>query len=230
MQSAVTNAAAEINTRLRPLDVTDTLGLMLTTGSGSAIAYDANQTLNPNDTLPLGVGYAPWQDDWLTWSVGIAYERGWSSEMTATGVWAWKAKVVTGRFPADTSTGYNWAYNTYAMGIRDSRSSALYSSWSEIFTKNFEASVGYPGRIALGGLRHQDVSPETTMQVALVSPTSVFPAISVAVDTGITGADDAWALLDGSATTYHIADGGADLGVDAWYTAPEFAVIPRSAA
>src|SRR5690606_41727996 len=56
--------------------------------------------------FPYGdrTGLAPWMNDFLTWAVGDAYERGWQSELDAGNYGQWRAQGRGGRFRTSTAS------------------------------------------------------------------------------------------------------------------------------
>lgn len=212
MVNAVTNALQEMNDRGRPLDPADSTGLWLTgPGFGVAIIYDSGDTPNPSDTGAGGddgVGVALWQNDWLTWTIGAAYEQGWRSELATSGLWNWKAQSIVSRLATNTE-GFCWAYSAgYAIGVQDAPSGPLYSSWSEIFDRNYPgvSSCAASGASLSGGDR---AASDYAAQMA--------PALGVAVDTGVSGAASAWSVYDARSIT----------DWNGFSNAPEWAIQPR---
>ncbi|WP_405242475.1 hypothetical protein [Lentisalinibacter salinarum] len=191
MEAAVSNALTEMNSSGRPLDESGDLGIWLTgPGFGVAVIYSSDETPNPNDVgdgANDGVGYAPWQDDWLTWSIGSAYERGWKQELSNSGLWEWKAQAVVGRF-GNAATQYCWdrAAN-YALGIQDTAQGPFYASWSQIFSKNYPTVTD----CAPSGASMSRSDSSATGYGAQIGP-----ALAIAASTGIQSAVDAWALYD----------------------------------
>ena len=92
----------------------------------SFIGYTTNNGTN--------TGYAPWQDDFFTWSIGYLSELGFTDAQTFLN---WKSKFVIGRM---TDPGYCWTLATiYGMAVRDTETSPIYSTFSEAYF----ASAGY---------------------------------------------------------------------------------------
>jgi len=214
MEGAVTNALNEMNSRARSLDATDGTGLWLTgPGYGVAIVYGADQTPNPNDVgtgATDGVGVAIWQDDWLTWSVGVAYERGWKAELDQSGLWAWQAQSVVSRF-GTSADSFCWDYAApYAIGVQDDSGGPLYGSWQDLFAKNWP---GVSGCAPVGGRMAGSSDSSATRYGAQIAP-----ALAIAASTGITGAREAWEIYD-QRDTSHWSSTYAD--------APEWALKPR---
>jgi len=157
------------------------LGILATgPGVGRAINRSADMTPNLNDTGDM-VGFTPWEDDYLTWAIGSAYERGYRSELISTGVWDWKAKAIVARLGDGSS--YCWAYGTmYALGIRFTQDGNNYTTWKQLFDKNFPNTSCPP-------VGSTDVGTDRT---ASDYGAQMAPAIAVAADTGVEGAAEAY--------------------------------------
>ena len=77
--------------------------------------------------------YAPWQDDFLTWSFGYLSELGFAK---ATPILQWKAKFPVGRM---TAPGFCWIQaSSYFMLSRESATSPRYKTFAELFAGNFK--------------------------------------------------------------------------------------------
>ena len=216
LDAAVTNAISEMASRGQSLDPAGNTGLWLTgPGYGVAIIYGASQTANPNDVgsgATDGVGVAMWMDDWLTWSIGSAYERGWKTELDANGLWTWKAQAAVTRFGTDT-TGFCWEYaSNYALGVKDTSTGPVFSSWNQIFDKNWPAvgSCGGAGGPFLGSDRN-----------AADYGAQIGPALAIAASTGVPNAQNAWFIYDQRSTP----DWGPNRS--SYNKNPEWAVKPR---
>jgi len=191
MEGAVGNALQEMNDRGRPLDPEGATGLWLSgPGTGVAIIYSSDSTPNPDDSgsgASDGVGVATWQQDWLTWAIGSAYERGWNTELDSSGLWVWKAQSVVSRFGTDTN-GFCWEYAPhFAIGVQDTSSGPLYSTWGQIFSKNWPG-VSNCGPVG-GPFARSDGNPTTY-------GAQIGAALAVAASTGISDAQNAWSVYD----------------------------------
>ena len=91
-----------------------------------------------------GTGLAPWQDDFFTWSTGHLVELGFSD---AVPLRAWKAKFPVGRM---TAPGYCWIDGaTYALAVRPSGTSPLYTSFAEAYQATMRGTDGTGAAIPL---------------------------------------------------------------------------------
>ena len=83
-----------------------------------------------------GNGVAPWQDDFFTGMVGRTAELGFTR---AEKLLAWKSKFIVDRFVGD---GFCWIYAPlYAMKVRDSQTSPLYTTIAEVYQANTSPEV-----------------------------------------------------------------------------------------
>ncbi|WP_313029299.1 hypothetical protein [Massilia alkalitolerans] len=82
-----------------------------------------------------GLGIAPWQDDFFTTTVGRMVELGFSK---AQPLLVWKAKFVVDRI---VGAGFCWIEaSQYAMKVRDSMTTPLYSTIAEVYKANHTAA------------------------------------------------------------------------------------------
>ncbi|MEO1576472.1 MAG: hypothetical protein AAFU65_16110, partial [Pseudomonadota bacterium] len=206
LDDAVTFAIDSFQADARPLDTSGTLGLWLTSGGANAIIYDNDTTPNPSDTGD-DTGFSPWQDDFLTWSIGFSYQVGFASELTANGVWDWKAQAVVERLGDGTDYCWNQAAS-FAMGVRNSTAGALFTSWASIFDNNFPGAGGCPANGS---------DDAGTDRSATDYGANVGPAIAVATATGITNAAAAWTRYNTRSTNW---------GANTYEVFPEWAIQP----
>jgi hypothetical protein len=135
-----------------------------------------------------GTGTAPWMDDFVTWAVGSAYQRGWKAELDASGFWAFKARGVVGRFGTTGTQDYCWSQAArYSLVVRDPVSPPFYRSWAEIYRANFPTATSCP-------------APGTVTMSSDDAPTAygsqLSGGLSIAASTGIPGAAIAWSIYD----------------------------------
>lgn len=195
MTSAVTNALSECATRGMPTDTSGNTGLWL---SSNGKSHDGNPNI------------AQWQDDWITWAISSAYERGWASELDASGLWTWKAQGVVGRF-GTSLPGFCWNRAAmYSMKVSDTVNGVPYESWADIFNANF------PNDVSCEASGQPMTSGDGT---AVTYGAQIAPALAAAADNGIDGATAAWSLYDArDISGFSITYGSA----------PEWAIETRS--
>ena len=207
LDDAVVYAIDSFAVDARALDPTQSTGLWLTPSLAQAIIYHSDQTPNPNDSGD-STGVALWQDDYVTWAIGSAYERGYRGELDTTGVWAWKAQSVIERL--GDGSRYCWANSAaYAMGVTDSAGAATYPDWATIYAKNYPSAGPCP---ALGS------TDAGTDRTATDYGAQLGGAIATAASTGLTDALDAWQRYDQRDINW---------GSDSFSNAPEWAIRPR---
>ena len=210
LMDAVRFALSSLNSDARGIQGAENTGLILTgPGSAAALDYDSGVTANPNDSGGWATGIATWQDDYLTWAVGSAYERGFRLDMESSGVWDWKSQAIVGRL--GTSGGFCWASAaTYATGLRDTPSSSNYADWATIYSKNFPSAGACPSTGSSGFTGGDTFPSHRGGQMA--------PAISVAASTGVPGAAAAWERFEQRQYNW---------GSETWADGPEWAIKKR---
>jgi hypothetical protein len=181
-------------------------------------------------------GYAPWQDDFLTWSFGYLSELGFTK---ATPILQWKAKYPVGRM---TAPGFCWIQaSSYYMNFSDNATSPRYKTFAELYAGNFRndniRDDGSNGISHPAGLNYLDqpcgsqaqadwFSAATRMtwpkgrmigyaDSAMGYPANMQPALAVSVASGIPNADAAWTTFSGRSAKPD------------YRTAPQWAIIPR---
>lgn len=149
-----------------------------------------------------GRGIAPWQDDFLTWSIDhlvhLGYER-WRPFLL------WKARFPVSRMTS-TEQGYCWCLGSiYSMNVRDNRKSPLYSDWASIYRANVSkkmqsAPCGSAEMARLMG-KHYRAGDMTGFPWSPQGyPSNMQPALAAAVDAGVPGATEAWRIFMDRAT------------------------------
>ena len=182
-------------------------------------------------------GVAPWQDDFFTWSVGHLVELGFNN---AKPLLTWKAKFPISRM---TGSGYCWIDGaTYAMAIRPSATSPVYSTIAEAYQSTMRKSDGTAlvnstgkryldqacGSQAMADWRTQyDKDRGITRAawkagemdgyatVATGYPSNMQPALAVAATTDVPNAHASWDLFIRRPVKPDYS------------TAPQWAVVPR---
>jgi hypothetical protein len=157
-----------------------------------------------------GTHVALWMNDYLTWAVGDAYERGWKAELDANGFWAWKARAVTGRFGTTPTNAYCWNEAArYNVRARPTTSSPVYPTWGLIFAANLP---GVTGCAATGSTDAGDDANATDYGAQISG------ALSAAVSTGMPGAAAAWNLYEQRRRKWSFG----------FEQSPEWAITPRT--
>jgi hypothetical protein len=184
---------------------------------------------------PIG-GYAPWQDDFLTWSFGYLSELGFTK---ATPILQWKAKWPVGRM---TAPGFCWIQATsYYFNFSDTATSPRYKTFAELYAGNFRNdNIRDDGSNPIkhpAGLNYLDQPCASQAQADWFSaavgftwskgrmigyadtsmgyPANMQPALAVSVASGIPNADAAWTTFSGRSAKPD------------YRSAPQWAIIPR---
>jgi hypothetical protein len=170
-------ALSQMETEIKPFDGAGRTGLFLNPAEYQHISYPPDQTPNPADT-GTRTGVAMWQDDWVTWAIAWAAERGYRNDALLN----WKAQSVIRRF---VGSDWCWAYTPYALGVRDNDNSAVYPDWNTLWTKN------YPGRAcpSPGGLVQDSSDGSDTHYYAQIGP-----ALATLASLGLPDAAQAWSI------------------------------------
>ena len=164
-----------------------------------------------------GRGVAPWQDDFFTWAVGYIVDLGYSSWKPLLD---YKARFSVGRM---TAPGVCWISGaSYYLLVRDSESSPDYATFAQAYAATIEPAVrAQPcGSAAMGNafdppLAAGEMSGYSDSDAGY--PSNMQPALAVAVQSGIAGADQAWATF-------------MSRSVKPTYSgSPAFAIVPRIA-
>jgi len=182
-------------------------------------------------------GIAPWQDDFFTWSIGHLYELGYTEALS---VLKWKSKFPVLRM---TDPGFCWIdASVYALAVRDSSSSPIYSTIRQAHLSTMRADDGSP-LVNSTGARYLDQPCNSQAQAnwrtqkdkdagasrvpwvvgemvgyadsSTGYPSNMQPALAVAATSGITNAKQAW-------MTFINRTVKPDYSKE-----PQFAVVPR---
>jgi len=209
LMDGVVYALDSINTDTRGLPGAENTGLVLTgPGTGTAIIYKNTDTPNPNDTGGM-VGIALWQDNFVTWAVGSAYERGFRAQMDASGVWRWKSQAIVGAL--GTTGGFCWTQaSQYTMGVIDNPDAGKYTNWATIYNKNFPSAGTCPATGSTGFSGSDSSGSHRGGQMV--------PAIATAASTGIPGANAAYDRFEQRDYSW---------GSKTWGDNPEWAIKKR---
>ena len=203
------------------------------------LAADANQMGVYDGTGVAAfdnVHYAPWQDDFMTWSFGYLSELGFTK---ATPILQYKAKFPVGRM---TAPGFCWIQaSSYYLLSRDSDTAPRYKTFAELYAGNFKNDNIRDDNSNVVqnplGLNYLDQPCASQAQAewfsgamgftwskgrmvgyadaAMGYPANMQPALAVSVASGIPNADAAWTTFSGRSAKpdYRIA--------------PQWAIIPR---
>lgn len=176
LSALCTRALSEMETKIKPFDGAGGTGLFLNPDPYTHVIYAPDQTPNPTDA-GTRTGVAMWMDDWVTWAIAWAAERGYRNE----NLLQWKAQAVIQRF---AGSNFCWAdAGIYAIGVRDNDSSARYSNWNQLWAKNFPNVTSCPSPGAAS--RSDDKSAQSYLAQA-------GPALATVASLGLPGAEAAW--------------------------------------
>ena len=181
--------------------------------------------------------FAPWQDDFLTWTLGYMSELGFTK---ADPVLKWKSQYSVGRM---TAPGFcSVAASSYILNIRPNQKSPLYNSFADVYKATyggdqiFNDDIKWVSAIRnnkrfidmtcggqeqadfLGSINGYQWTVGRMMGYADASmgyPANMQPALAVAVQSGAPDASKAWTVFMNRAAKpdYH--------------SAPQWAIIPR---
>jgi len=207
----------------------------------SLASWNQNYTNNPSAN-PLHVtegsavysvnggtknGVAPWQHNFLTWSLGHATELGFAG---AADFRRWLAGFEIGLMTdwlSDPTHGYCWLEaSAYSPQTKDAAGNWL-PSFTAVYAANWPTLVGLacnsPAMLTeLARLRGEPT--QAGEMAGYPSSSTGFPAnfqigIASAADSGLPSAQDAWSLFDSRSVK--------PSGSTAYNNYPNFAVIPR---
>lgn len=179
----------------------------------------SGMTYDPNGAVDTGT--APWQNDFVTQAAGRTVELGYSQ---ANSLLAYLAKNVVGRLTSGVAFCWRLA-TTFAIRYREAKTStALYTSWAEVYSKTFTAAVtgqdcASPGMTTaistMLGYAIQDNAMSGYPSSISGYPANTQPAAAYAASYDSPGGDDAWLVFDARAQKPDY-----NLG-------PQFAIVPR---
>ena len=176
----------------------NTLGIIT---NGYAVNYDNN------------TGMAPWMDDFFTSAVGHASELGFTK---AAPLLTWKSK-----FPIDRLVGKDTCWidaAIYAMKVRDSGTSAFYTTIGQAYTASHTADIlamecGSAAMATKLGLKLGEMKGYSSSTEGY--PSNLQPALAYAAKAGGTAGAAAWTKF-------------MSRSVKPDYTSsPQFAIVPR---
>ncbi|MFC0250896.1 RIFT barrel domain-containing protein [Massilia consociata] len=168
--------------------------------NGYAIVYDN------------GTGVGPWQDDFFTSAVGHTAELGFTKAADLL-----KFKI---KFPIERMVGEGACWigaSEYTMKVRDSSTSPLYTTISQVYaatsTKFTSSPCGSATMASLLGLKVGEMSGYPS--AATGYPANLQPALAYAADAGGAAGAQAWHQFEQRASKPNYA------------LAPQFAIKPR---
>ncbi len=208
----------------------------------SLAEWNAKYTHNP-DANPLGLmdegaiysinggqknAMAPWQHNFLTWSVGHAHELGFAG---AKAFRDWLAKFEIGLMTdwQRDSQGYCWLQaSAYNAQVKDAAGNWL-PSYSAVYAATFPTLAGLacnsPAMVTaaakLDGKPRQMSEMPGFAYAATGFPANFQIGVAAAADSGLPDAQAAWDLFESRSVK--------PLGKTAYNNYPNFAILPRSA-
>jgi hypothetical protein len=162
--------------------------------------YDTKYVQNTENVLGVitngamvynnGMGMAPWQQHFFTWSIGNAYRLGFT---TSKNFLTFLSKYQTSLM---TDPSYCWIEaSAYSMNIRPSSTSPYYTNFGDVY-KNTVAST-----ISSLACASQEMATALGLKVGEMTgysssvegyPSNSQPALAILVDTGMPNASAAW--------------------------------------
>lgn len=166
------------------------------------------------------VGIAPWQNDFFASSIGRLLELGYND---FRGMFDFISKFAVGRLT--NSPAYCWQdASVYAMRVRETSTSALYTTWAELYEKSAHPEIY---ATVCGSQAMADKYAQLDGVPALIGimnglplekhgyPANLQPAVAYAASYGAQGGSDAWLVFDNRA------------GKPDYNLGPQFAIVPR---
>lgn len=160
-----------------------------------------------------GRGLSPWQDDFFTSAVGHAAELGFAE---AKPLLQWKAKFSIQRMIAPGTCWVDAAI--YAMVLRDSKTSPLYTSMAQAYQANHSADIQKLecGSAAMAKAFKIQVGEMKGYGTSVIGYTAnMQPALAYATDVTGSAAAPAWKLFYNRPVKPNFG------------TSPQFAIVPR---
>lgn len=156
--------------------------------NGYAIVYDS------------GLGLAPWQDDFFTWSVGYLVALGVES---AKPLLEWKAQFPIGRM---NGPGYCWVLGAvYSMIVRDAKTSPIYSNVAQAYDATVAAKHASVTGLSCGSQEMANALGKAKGEMpgyaasATGYPSNLQPALAVSAESQNVGGSAAWAVFESRA-------------------------------
>lgn len=198
-------------------DKVSSLGFL---SDGYALGYNM-PSLSGATTVDERTGLAPWQDDFVTQVLGRVVALGHAG---AARFLRWKARFVVERMIGKGACFIDAA--VYSLRVRDNTSSPLYENIEECYAKTLGAQLSALPCNSVERLAFKNSALPANQQVVggemtgypsepTGFPANMQPALAAAVDSGIPGAAEAWALYETRAKK------------QLYGNAPQFAIVPR---
>lgn len=159
-------------------------------------------------------GVGPWQDDFLSWSIGNLVDLGFTE---AYPILQWKSQFAVGRM---VGTGYCWISGApYHLNVRAAKDAPFYTTFAEAYDAT--ADVGIKDLPCAG----QAMADELGLSVGEMTgyshsptgyPSNMQPALATAVQSGIPNAQAAWDQFMSRTVKPDYSRG------------PQFAIAPRT--
>lgn len=175
--------------------------------TSSATAPNAFGAITTGEAFPPygGLHLAPWQQDFVSSSLGIAWERKLSP--LADAVLRWKSTFPVGRM---TAPGFCWVFGSrYTLKLRDTTTGPLYTTFAQVYQATVSpeiyatecSSVAMVAAIAAPVPPPDDRPSKAGSMMgyprsALGYPSNMQPALAFAVDAGLSNAGAAWQIFD----------------------------------
>ncbi|HEX4078378.1 MAG TPA: hypothetical protein VHX61_05840 [Rhizomicrobium sp.] len=179
--------------------------------------------MDPSVVQPYddGLSMAPWQDDFLTSSVGYVQALG---DVDALPLLRWKARFPIGRMIAP---GFCWILaSSYTLRVRDRARGDFYSTFAKVYQESLPVDIKDPSAPTDLKCASSEMAKALGLTVAGEMifgsrspdgfPAYLQPALAAAVDAGVSGANSAWILFQSRA-------GKPDFAKE-----PEWDIVPRS--
>lgn len=160
------------------------------------IDYNTDLYVNNPDANKLGAlrsydGYkkfAPWMDDFYTWMTGHLVELGF---IEAKPLRDWKARFPVERMGGTGNNGYCYIHAaTYRLVVGPAKDQ-WWPDFATLYRENFTDNLNAPCRdgLEMEGYAHSPTG----------FPSNLRPALAIAVDAGVAGAESAWKRFVSSA-------------------------------
>ena len=161
-----------------------------------------------------GRGIAPWQDDFFTWAIGHLQQLGFSK---AGNLMVWKSGFPIGRM---IDPGFCWIFGSeYSLNIRDADGAPFYADFASVYAGSVDPiylsmECGSQEMADSLGLQLNEMVGYSSSTIGY--PANMQPALAVSVDSGVTGALDAWLQFESRSVK-------PDYNPD-----PTWAIVPRT--
>ena len=159
----------------------------------------------------------PWQQDFFTWAIGHTLALGFEE---ARPLLEWHGRFPVGRM---TDPGFCWIFaSEYDLEVRDTVDSPIYDTFAQVYEATVAPeirSLECASQAMADALGLQPGEMVGYSQSATGYPSNLQPALAVAAEAGLAGADTAWSLFDGRSVKPN--------GSTSYEHYPNFAIVPR---